>query len=432
MTSTPAIKIESRMHLLSALAEAAELEHDLLCMYLYSAFSLKTSLQEDLSCAEMTAVNAWRQTILQICFEEMTHMALVANLTTAIGGGAHFYRLDFPIRPGYFPAEFVLELAPFDEKSLQHFIFLERPENEPIEDAEEFTPANKYTRGNPPGRLMAHGGDYATVGQLYESIENGIASLSAAVGEKNLFCGAPAIQLSSKDLKIDGLEVVHDEASARAAVRLIVIQGEGARSKNDSHFEKFSRIADEFAALRRVNPAFQPSRPVARNPVMRKPANPEGRVWVSEPRAARYLDLANALYSLMLRFLVQIYSMEDRRLAARQILLQSAFSMMHALSVVAAMLTTLPASGDYPGITAGVSFALDRYFTPFELSSEKILILERLDELIDEIKLMAAEQNRSGNQDVSAFFANGLESVDKLLTKLRGELAMISLLPDED
>jgi hypothetical protein len=431
MNSPPAVKIESRMHLLSALAEAAELEHDLLCMYLYSAFSLKTSVEEGLSSEEMSAVNSWRATILKICFEEMTHMALVANLTTAIGGSGHFYRLDFPVRQGYFPSDFVLELAAFDQDSLQHFIFLERPEEEPIKDAEEFTPENNYTRGNPPGRLMAHGGDYSTVGQLYESIENGIVSLSAALGEKKLFCGSASIQISSKDVKIDGLEVVCDEASALTALRLIVTQGEGARAKNDSHFEKFSRIADEFAALRCVNPAFQPSRPVARNPVMRKPANRAGRVWVSEAPAARYLDLANALYSLMLRFLVQVYSMEDRRLAARKILLQSAFSIMHALAAVAALLTRLPAGGDYPGITAGMSFALDRYFTPFELSSEKILLLERLDELIGEINTISAEHGRSEDEDVTGVFANELVSVENLLKKVRDELATISLLPQE-
>jgi hypothetical protein len=41
MYSEATAKIESRVHLLSTLAEAAELGHNL--MYLYSLFSLKTS-----------------------------------------------------------------------------------------------------------------------------------------------------------------------------------------------------------------------------------------------------------------------------------------------------------------------------------------------------------------------------------------------------
>ena len=57
------VKIESRVHLLSTLAEAAELEHNLMCMYLYSLFSLKTSTDEGLTSEEMEAVNVWRKII---------------------------------------------------------------------------------------------------------------------------------------------------------------------------------------------------------------------------------------------------------------------------------------------------------------------------------------------------------------------------------
>ena len=106
MPSKATVKIESRVHLLSTLAEAAELEHDLMCMYLYSVFSLKTSTGEGLTSEEMEAVNCWRKTILDVCFEEMTHLALVANLTTAVGGGAHFFRPDFPVRARLFPLRF--------------------------------------------------------------------------------------------------------------------------------------------------------------------------------------------------------------------------------------------------------------------------------------------------------------------------------------
>ena len=54
---------------------------------------------------EVEAVNSWRKTILEICLQEMTHLALVTNLTTAVGGGA-FFRRDFPVTSGYFPSDF--------------------------------------------------------------------------------------------------------------------------------------------------------------------------------------------------------------------------------------------------------------------------------------------------------------------------------------
>ena len=60
------ITIESREHLLSTLAEAAELEHNLLCLYLYAVFSLKQSVEEGLTGEELEAVERWRTTILHI------------------------------------------------------------------------------------------------------------------------------------------------------------------------------------------------------------------------------------------------------------------------------------------------------------------------------------------------------------------------------
>lgn len=57
MLSKATVKIESHVHLLSTVAEAAELEHDLMCMYLYSVFSFKTTTAEGLTVEEMDAVH---------------------------------------------------------------------------------------------------------------------------------------------------------------------------------------------------------------------------------------------------------------------------------------------------------------------------------------------------------------------------------------
>jgi hypothetical protein len=427
MPSKVTVKIESRVHLLSTLAEAAELEHDLMCMYLYSVFSLKTSTGEGLTSEEMEAVSCWRKTILDVCFEEMTHLALVANLTTAVGGGAHFFHPAFPVQPGYFPCDFVLELAPFNQETLQHFIFLERPEGEPVEDAEEFTPENEYTRGSPHDRLMAHTGDYSTVGQLYEAIERAVVSLSSMLGEKNLFCGCATLQISPEDVQIKGLRLVNNKASALDVLRLIVEQGEGARTTMGSHFEKFNQIAKQYDYLLSKNPTFEPGRPAVRNPVMRRPATQDGRVWVHEPSAARYLDLANALYALMLRFLVQVYSMENRDPVARKTLLEAAFSLMHGVAAIAGLLTKLPANRDFPGTTAGINFALDRYFTPFELASEKLLLVERVDEILDEVQTLRSEVKDQATHErrLGGEFGRSLDSVKDILEKVRGPLGTI-------
>jgi hypothetical protein len=44
-TSEPAILIRSREELLYLLAEASEIEHNLMCCYLFAAFGLKTKAE---------------------------------------------------------------------------------------------------------------------------------------------------------------------------------------------------------------------------------------------------------------------------------------------------------------------------------------------------------------------------------------------------
>jgi len=49
-------------------------------------------------------------------------MALVANLMFAIGAAPYFGRPNFPQRSGYFPADVRLDLLPFGEQALDHFL----------------------------------------------------------------------------------------------------------------------------------------------------------------------------------------------------------------------------------------------------------------------------------------------------------------------
>jgi hypothetical protein len=79
----PAIRIESREQLLYLLAEAAEIEHNLMCCYLFAAFSLKSSTEEGVSESEQRH-SPLAQAIMAVAIEEMTHLSLVANLTTAL------------------------------------------------------------------------------------------------------------------------------------------------------------------------------------------------------------------------------------------------------------------------------------------------------------------------------------------------------------
>ena len=68
----------------------------------------------------------------------MLHLALVQNLLSAVGAAPHLSRPNFPVPPRAFPARIQIAPLPFGEEALRHFAYLERPEDEPIDDAEAF------------------------------------------------------------------------------------------------------------------------------------------------------------------------------------------------------------------------------------------------------------------------------------------------------
>lgn len=372
------VVIESRLHLLSALAEAAESEHSLMCLYLYAMFSLKRVESEGVSAKELAAIDGWRKAILHICLEEMSHLSLVSNIISAIGGTPNFMRPNFPVAPGYFPSGMVMELAPFDLNTLEHFIYLERPASFEVEDSHSFRPETPYERYAPEGRILPSSGDYKTIGILYGAIQNALSRLSEEIGESKFFCGNTNRQITAADSALPGLIAVKNLDTALKAVHTIIVQGEGALSVHNSHFERFTQIKDQYLDLLRANPAFEPGRKVARNPVMRKPINPKNHVWVDHPLTSRYLDLANGFYAFMVRVLVQIYLIEDRDRKEKSQLLQLSFSIMHTMATVGEALTLLPASENTPGCFAGMSFAMVRTLSPLAKENELDLMTEVL------------------------------------------------------
>ena len=153
------------------------------------------------------------------------------------------------------------------------------------------------------------GMDYDTVGAFYESLKDGLVALADRVGEDRAFQGNPALQLAGVEYGFAEAKPVKCLKTALAAFDSIVLQGEGSPAHAEhSHFQKFSAIRADFAALRVANPAFAPAYPAATNPVLRRPPRPEGRVWIEGAEAVSTVDLANANYGLMLRLLAYAYA----------------------------------------------------------------------------------------------------------------------------
>src|ERR1700744_6174595 len=95
--------IEHREALVYMLCEAAELEHGIMCQYLYAAFSLKQSEDEGLTPDEAQAVQRWRQRISHVAPQEMLPLSLVQNLPPPIGGAPPLPRPNFPHPASHYP-----------------------------------------------------------------------------------------------------------------------------------------------------------------------------------------------------------------------------------------------------------------------------------------------------------------------------------------
>ncbi|MBF8185270.1 CDGSH iron-sulfur domain-containing protein [Nonomuraea sp. K274] len=181
---------------------AIELEHATLPPYLCALYSLDPERNPE-------AV----EVVGSVFAEEMLHLALAANLLNAVGGRP---RLDtprmLPRHPRSLPhgdRSLELSLVPFGAEALEMFLRLERPA--------------------PPG-APAEGDDYETIGQFYDAIEQGLRHLCDRLGERAVFSGDPARQVSAGHFRhtagrlfaVDGLD------SALAALEEIVEQGEGS------------------------------------------------------------------------------------------------------------------------------------------------------------------------------------------------------------
>jgi len=382
MASEPEISVRNREQLITLLTEAAEIEHGLMCCYLYAAFSLKTGDESGLSPAQLEATRRWRGVILDVAIEEMLHLGLVANLMTAIGATPHFSRPNFPVAPGYHPAGVVVELASFSKDTIDHFVFLERPEGVDLPDGAGFGPGRPYQRATRPDVLVPSAQDFLTVGYLYRAVENGFGRLARELGEGQLFIGQADAQITPAIGRFNQLVAVTNHRTACATIQAIVEQGEGSPGHaQNSHYTKFCGVRDELAALSAADLGFAPAWPVARNPVMRKPPTPEGKVHVDAPETARLLDLGNATYGLMLRCLMGAFGQPAASQSLRRSLYDAAIDLMHAIVPLAEQLARLPATSHSPTPTAGLTFTLPRSITPISDTRLLRIIVERADEI---------------------------------------------------
>lgn len=340
--------------------EAAELEHMIMCQYLFAEFSLKNGPAEGLTDEQAEAVDRWRKTISGIAVEEMLHLALVYNLLTSIGGAPTFSRPNFPQLSGYFPARLQLDLLPFGEQALRQFLYLERPEGMEREQAEGFVPTASPRDPVTAEELMPRGQEYDTVGRLYRGIADGLRELVAKLGEPGVFIGLPRAQATPERFQWPQLIAVTDLDSALAAVSQIIEQGEGARGDwRDAHYGRFLAIWEEYNELRRRDPSFEPARPVV-PAFSRQPFDITAeRTVITDPLTARTAEVTTLAYEVVLHLLLRFFTHTEETEEQLSTLIDAAIDLMASvLRPLATTLTTLPVGPSSPGNTAGFGFEM--------------------------------------------------------------------------
>ena len=357
----PTMVLQHREALIWTLGKAAALEQLVMCQYLYAAFSLKDRDDEGLAAGQLDATRRWRRELIHIAEQEMLHLALVQNLLTAVGAGSAFERPNFPLPPHAYPAGIRMELLPFEEKSLRHFIYLERPDGLDMADqdalaaVEKAAPLPRADEDEIGPRLQ----DFATIGELYRAIELGFDRLAAKLGEDRLFLGPRSAQAAIGHFPLPNLAPVVDLASAHAAIDTIVEQGEGARGEwREAHFGRLITVLDEYLDLRDADPSFEAARPVLAACV-REREDGIPVPLITDPFANRCVDLLNAVYEVLLQLLARYFAHTDERDDQLGVLAEVSVGLMKAVvKPLGGLVTRLPVGEAFPGRTAGPTFEL--------------------------------------------------------------------------
>ncbi len=355
----PKVVIAHREDLWWILSEACQLEHMIMCQYLFAEWSLKDE-GDGLSAEQAQAVDGWRKLLHGIAVEEMLHLALVANLMSSIGAAPVFGRPNFPQRSGYFPASIQLDLMPFGERALKHFLYLERPEGMERQDAEGFVPSAPERAPLDPTEAMPRGQEFMTVGHLYRGIEDGLQALASTLGERRLFVGSPRAQATPELLHWPQVVAVTDLDSAMRAVSEIIEQGEGARGHwEDAHYGRFLRIWDEYHAMREADPGFDPTRPVL-PAFTRQPFDKTDPVTViTDPETHAIAELAVIGYELVLHALTRFFTHTDETDEQLGLLIGTAIDLMAGVvHPLGQELTQRPIGPPDEGHNAGFAFEM--------------------------------------------------------------------------
>ncbi|MCU1350248.1 MAG: hypothetical protein JWO56_3278, partial [Acidobacteria bacterium] len=330
MASTPVLG--SRKALLSYLTVACEIEQGLCLQYLFTAFSLKDDFSEGgiSTLEQLTAVRRWKADLFLIAAQEMLHLTQAANLSTAAGGTVQLGRPNFPQGKDYYPTQLPWQLAAFSSETIARYVCYERPSDEALarmhwasfdgtpilaiyEDIRSEAAPGPFA--DLPAQRPARARDAATVGEIYEAIAEAFQVLP------DVIIGPEEAQIDGRKVDFTQVVKVLSRDDARAAVELIIHQGEGTKSeRQDSHFGVFLHIYNQFVDFQKADPSFQPVRPVCTNPLSKLHVDNTFPGWrLIDNKSTRAVnDLCSSVYETMLLMLYRFFATPAHEEAAQR------------------------------------------------------------------------------------------------------------------
>lgn len=380
------VPLTSREQLIDALHLAAELEHNLMCQYLFAAYSMKRSTAEGLTEVQVERARGWEGQVTLVARQEMEHLGLALNLLAAIGGTPTLTRPNFPQPVERYGAMGIQSvLTRFSPETIGRFQVFEEPHPPPAVPADYCAQAGVSKEearalllAAPPPAGRAPSDDvpvpFTSVQDLYESIAFGLRYVSDAIGEKELFNGdfgseiwggqGSPYEATMDDLNQYGLDIIQvtDLDSALWAVHEIVEQGEGIQAPpsylEHVHYCIFTAVLDAID--------FDAARPVVDNPLTELHPDIPPKVrdeanLITAPDTRQVAEAFNAAYELMLLLMLYLY---DGRIPKTQdesvALMNAIFFPLMTMFVrpLAEVLTTLPAFADGRPGNAGPGFEL--------------------------------------------------------------------------
>jgi rubrerythrin len=420
---TPAPPIQNRADLIQALTVASQLEHGLMLMYLYTAFSMKCNVEElrnekqppDLL---QDKLRNWKGMILRVARQEMEHLGFVCNMLSAIGGNTYFDRPNFPQTAQFWPTKLPIQLEKFGVEALLNFLAYEKPENLVDTELDQAMPKAKLLASPQPKEPK-----FESLGELYKQIRTAFATLpedqlflvpkDSQVDNDTLF-GSGSMSKPTYDMYIFK---VWDRQSAINAVDEIIEQGEGTLTDKpvevkdldpNCHYMQFRQILKDylggsfagtptFQGARNcvLNPAFELHQDTCNWPVFPDP-NVQGKqiqprlsvAIINHKWSRDMMGIVNTAYESLMQMLVRLYTASDDTPSEVNGIVQTAFFPMMTMAIrpLSELMSLLPAfkEKEYAGYTAGAGF---EYFRTIGFLPHKpaawITIYERLQENAD-------------------------------------------------